>query len=229
MTKPKFSFFWFILLFLLGGIPALIYLFIYILRSLRYGISYLFAPQSNGLIGFFQLEDWWKSLSKKERKTLVKVYNDSQSIKNLLYKGNVTYSDYNKNELLLELAARTKLPDLKLRIADKVLLEMRKTRRKTTDEYFTCGELVRMYKSLKKLYPECEDKFFEAANLQIKIGKFVRPYLGKPLTIPCLAYDELIIYFRAQKNLEAVKKMQDAALEDGWRIKEYSKGLGVRD
>lgn len=36
MTKPKFSFFWFILLFLLGGIPALIYLFIYILRYFKY-------------------------------------------------------------------------------------------------------------------------------------------------------------------------------------------------
>jgi len=227
MNKPKFSFIIFAGLFLLGGVPGAIYLLFYLLKRILWQIR-ITQNRRYGYIEIYGLQNWWKSLTKNEKSDLLSAFDPKSPKKNALIDGEVEiYED--RDLWLSELAISVKTSSLKYSIATDLLLKMRRTSRKTTDEYFICDNIIQIFKSLKREnFRDSENNFFESCALQIKIGKYVRPYLGKPLTIMCRGYDELIVYFRSIKDEKRVKELQDDALEDGWRIKEYKKGIGVR-
>ena len=218
-NPPKFSILLFLILFLFWIVPAFVYLGYILIRS------YFYSRTPHGYIEYYGLQSWWKSsLTKNEQKQLKKAFG-----KYLTF-GKVKTEYRCSSDFLTTLAEYTRDNALRYKICRFVYDNV--SEEKLINKYWALHNLIALFKSLND-YEDSQQLFLAVCESQIKISRkaFVKLAIEMPDIlegeIHMSGFDELIVYYRKQKNAPKVEALQKQAISDGWAIKKYKTGIGA--
>ncbi|MBE6413215.1 MAG: hypothetical protein E7035_01520 [Verrucomicrobiaceae bacterium] len=218
-NPPKLNIPLFLVLFVCWIIPAIVYVLYFLIKS------YIYSKQTHGFIELYGLQSWWElAFSKNEQKKLKKSFG-----KYLTF-GKVENEYSCRSNFLTTLAEYTKDNALRYKICKFAYENV--SEEKLINKYWALHDLISLFKALKD-YEDSQKLFLESCEAQIKISR--KAFAKLAVEIPDIleeeihmnGFDELIVYYRKQKNASKVEELQKQAISDGWAIKKYKTGIGA--
>jgi len=197
----------------------------------------LFKKRTEGLIGYFKLEDWWEStFSEQEKEYIKKKYQPLGFSSLQLTEQSITSTSESAIAFLSTLASWFHSPH-ELPIAQKILKKAEEISlqgcKSVLDAHFMYMEKIKIFHKRRDINPEALDLAIKACKQQIAIAlKAARSFKHSWGDLPAhTGYEQLaIIYDKQKKYQEAIDICKEAAMQ-GWagswkkRIERYQKKL----
>lgn len=183
------------------------------------GIFNIFQKRIKGMIGYFDLCDWWLSdFSKSERDYIIKISNSEY-----LINGNISYTSQTSVDFLSGLASYFNNKN-DIAIAYKILKKaesMIESSTKILDLHFLYQIKIEIYYKNRNNAPEGINKAILACKQQIEISnkskKAFKKEYGDESQLPThKGFEQLAIIYEKQKNFIKAIEISEEAQKQGW-------------
>ena len=195
-----------------------------------------FKQKVAGLIKYYGLSDWWlTSFTDQERKLIIRTYQPLGSDGNSLTKGEYLGTAPPPLSFLSNLASLFKKPEtyqIAKRLLDKAEEYVSETKR-AVDIHFHYQNKLQIYYRNRETEPDALEKAITACEQQISLSEKAARVMKEEGLPMHMGFQQLAIIREKQKDYEAVIRISERALKEGWigdcerRIEKAKKKLGI--